>query len=180
MTCMAECIALLRGINVGRAKRVPMAELRDVLESLGCSEVRTLLNTGNAVFQSPGGSTRELAATVEQAIQHWFGFPVPTLVHTAREFNSIISDNPLPQAVRDPSQFLVAFVVSKAQLAKARPLLKETWSPESFAIGDKAAYLWCASGIRETRLLQAFGKVTESSITTRNWATVLKIQAVLS
>lgn len=103
---MAECIALLRGINVGRAKRVPMAELRDVLESLGCSEVRTLLNTGNAVFQSPGGSTRELAATVEQAIQHRFGFPVPTLVHTAREFNSIISDNPLPQAVRDPSQFL--------------------------------------------------------------------------
>lgn len=177
---MTECIALLRGINVGRAKRVPMAELRDVLESLGCSEVRTLLNTGNAVFQPPGGSTRELAATLEQALQRRFGFPVPTLVHTAKEFNAIIADNPLPRAARDPSQFLVAFVMSKTQLTKARPLLNESWNPEMFAIGGKAAYLWCASGIRESRLLQAFGKVTASSITTRNWATVLKIQAVLS
>lgn len=177
---MAECIALLRGINVGRAKRVPMAELRDLLESLGCSGVRTLLNTGNAVFQSPGGSGRELAASIEKAIQSRFGFPVPVLVHTAREFNAIIADNPLPDATRDPSRFLVAFVSSKAELAKAMPLLKESWSPEKFAIGGKAAYLWCAAGIRESRLLQAFGKVTQASITTRNWATVLKIQAVLS
>ena len=177
---MVESVALLRGINVGRAKRVPMAELRDLLESLGCSGVKTLLNTGNAVFQAPKGSSRELAATIEKAIQGRFGFPVPVLVHTAREFNAIIADNPMPRAAQDPSRFLVAFVSSKAQLARAKPLLKESWSPEKFAIGGKAAYLWCASGIRESRLLQAFGKVTESSITTRNWATVLKIQAVLS
>ncbi len=49
---MTQCIALLRGINVGRAKRIAMAELRELIEALGFSDVRTLLNSGNAVFQA--------------------------------------------------------------------------------------------------------------------------------
>src|SRR4249920_3877063 len=117
---MTECIALLRGINVGRAKRVPMADLRKLLQSLGCSRVRTLLNSGNAVFQAPGGSTRRLASAIEAAIQERFGFPVRVLVHTVRELNAIVGENSLPQADRDPSRFLVAFVSSRADLGKAR------------------------------------------------------------
>lgn len=92
---MTEYVALLRGINVGRAKRVPMADLRSLLESLGCSDVRTLLNSGNAIFQAPGSPTHELAAAIEAAIQERFGFPVAVLVHTAEELNIIITENPL-------------------------------------------------------------------------------------
>lgn len=177
---MTECIALLRGINVGRAKRIAMADLRNLLEGLGCTEVRTILNSGNAVFQAPKISTRALASDIAAAIQARFGFPVPVLVHTAREFNAIVAENSLPEAEQDPSKFLVAFVSAKTDLAKAKPLLDETWKPDRIAIGSRAAYLWCASGILESQLLQKFSRLLGASITTRNWATVLKLQAALS
>ncbi len=177
---MAECVALLRGINVGRAKRVPMAELRDVLESMGCSRVRTLLNTGNALFGPPDGPRRELSGAIAAAIERRFGFPVPVLVHTAGEIEKIIAENTLPQAEREPSKCLVAFVSSRRDLDRAKPLLTQSWGAEQIAIGSRAVYLWCATGIADSVLLQAFGREMASPITTRNWATVLKIQAAFA
>ncbi|HEY4368779.1 MAG TPA: DUF1697 domain-containing protein [Steroidobacteraceae bacterium] len=177
---MSECVALLRGINVGRAKRVAMADLRKLLESLDCTQVRTLLNSGNAIFQAPGGSTRRLATVIEEAIQQRFGFPVPVLIHTARELGEIIAENSQTQAEQDPSKFLVAFVASRSALGKAKPLLAGSWGSERLAIGSRAAYLWCATGILQSRLLPVFSRAMGTSITTRNWATVLKLQAVIS
>jgi uncharacterized protein (DUF1697 family) len=177
---MTECIALLRGINVGRAKRVPMADLRTLLESLGCSRVRTLLNSGNAVFQAPGNSTRTLAVAIETAMLERFGFSAPVQVLMAQELNEIAAGNPLPQAEQDPSKFLVAFVPTQADLDKVKHLLAEAWSPDQIVIGTRAAYLWCATGILESQLLQTFGRCMGSSVTTRNWATVLKLQAAIS
>jgi uncharacterized protein (DUF1697 family) len=158
-----------------------MAELRRLLESLGCSEVRTLLNSGNAVFQAPGRSTGKWALAIEAAVAGRFGFSSQVLVHTARELTAIVAGNPLLRdAERDPSRFLVVFVASAGDLRKAKPLLAESWSPEQLALGSRAAYLWCATGILESRLLAAVSRRLGSSITTRNWATVLKLQAMVS
>ncbi len=174
---MTQCVALLRGVNVGRAKRVAMAELRALIEEVGFGEVRTLLNSGNAVFQASQPDVAEVASAIEAAIQSKFGFSVPVVVVTVRELNAIIAENPLPQATADPSKFLVAFVASAATLEKTRPLLAEAWAPDALAVGAKAAYLWCANGVIESRLAQAFSRVTADAATTRNWATVLKVQA---
>jgi uncharacterized protein (DUF1697 family) len=174
---MAQCIALLRGINVGRAKRVAMADLRSLLEGLGFSEVRTLLNSGNAVFHAARPNTAKIASAIEAAIQSRFGFAVAVTVATARELNAIVAENPLPQAAADPSKFLVAFAANAAALEGARSLLVQAWAPESVAIGSKAAYLWCPHGIIESRVLPAFSRATANAATTRNWATVLKLQA---
>src|SRR5918995_369812 len=107
---MTQCIALLRGINVGRAKRVAMADLRSLIEGLGFSEVRTLLNSGNAVFQATGRpNVAKVASAIEAAIQSKFGFSVAVIVVPARELNTIVAENPLPQAASTPSKFLVAF-----------------------------------------------------------------------
>lgn len=173
---MTRCVALLRGINVGRAKRIAMADLRDLLEGLGFSDVRTLLNSGNAVFEAPRLNRGRITSAIEAAIEERFGICVPVIVHTAQDLDSIIAENPLPQAAQGPSKFLVAFVATGAALDGSRPLLAEAWAPEALAVGSKAAYLWCAGGILESKLLAAFGRATADAATTRNWATVLKLQ----
>ncbi|MBN1424166.1 DUF1697 domain-containing protein [Candidatus Fermentibacteria bacterium] len=170
---MTRCIALLRGINVGRsAKRVAMADLRALLEGLGFSNVRMVLNSGNAVFHA----SRPDAAGIEEAFRSRFGFAVPVVVLTVHELDAVIAQNPLPQAEADPSKFLVAFTASAATLEKAKALLAEDWAPEAFSVGHSAAYLWCAHGIIESRLAKAFARVTADATTTRNWATVRKLQ----
>lgn len=96
---------------------------------------------------------------------------------TGRDLHAIVAENPLRQARQDPSKFLVAFVAKQDVLGKAEPLLQESWVPEALAIGRKAAYLWCARGIIDSRLLKEFFRVTDNAPTTRNWGTVLKLQA---
>jgi len=174
---MTQCVALLRGINVGRAKRVPMADLRSLIEGLGFADVRTLLNSGNAVFQASRPSPAKVASAIETAIRREFGFLVPVIVLTARDLHTVVAENPLPQASDDPSKFLVAFVAKGAVLGKAKALFQESWAPEALAIGSKAAYLWCPRGIIESKLIKAFSRVTADAATTRNWGTVLKLQA---
>lgn len=174
---MPKCIALLRGINVGRAKRVAMADLRTLIEGLGFSDVRTLLNSGNAVFNAARPTPEKVASAIEGAIQGKFGFYVPVVVLTARDLHTIIAENPLPQAAQDPSKFLVAFVAKGGALRKAESLLQETWAPEALAVGRKAAYLWCARGIIDSKLVKDFSRITAATATTRNWGTVLKLQA---
>jgi len=174
---MTQYIAFLRGVNVGRAKRIAMADLRALMEELGFSDVRTVLNSGNVIFQSPHPNDTKVGVGIERAITRGFGFPVPVIVVSAKVLSAIVEENPLPQAARDPSRYLVAFVADAATLARTRPMLDEPWSPEAFALGSNAAYLWCPNGVIASRLMQAFGRRTGDAATTRNWATVLRLQA---
>lgn len=175
---MTACIALLRGINVGKAKRIAMADLRDLVADLGGSNVRTLLNSGNVVFDAAHPSMNKLASAIGEAIQHTHRFSTAVVVISAADLDTIVRQNPLLKMASDPARHLVAFVSGSAVLASARPLLATPWKPSALALGDKAAYLWCADGILVSPLLQAFVRATREGATTRNWATVLKLQAL--
>jgi uncharacterized protein (DUF1697 family) len=174
---VSECIALIRGINVGRGKRVSMADLRGLVAGLGHTNVRTLMNSGNVLFQSKRPNTAKLSAGIEAAIMAKCGFSAMVTVITALELASIIDENPLLKIAEDHSRHLVAFVVHPRLLAPLRPMLKEIWTPDSLAIGSRAAYLWCSTGVLEGKLNLAFARKAGASFTTRNWATVLKLQA---
>jgi uncharacterized protein (DUF1697 family) len=175
---MTVCIAFLRGINVGRAKRIAMADLCKLFEELGYKNVSILLNSGNVVFEVSHPNTNKIISAIEVAIQSTFGFPVSVFVITALELNNIIHANPLGGIASDPSRHLVAFVSQSSVLAKAKMLLAESWAPEAIAIGPKTAYLWCANGIIESKLMKAFARLAGDAATTRNWATVLKLQVI--
>lgn len=177
---MNEYVALLRGINVGKANRVAMADLLNLLQDLGHTDVRTLLNSGNVVFRAAGGSTAKVAQSIEQAIFERLGLDISVVVVSAEGLVAIIEGNPLPQANIDPPKFLVAFVQRERDLIAATALSTDSWEPEAFALGSDAAYLWCANGIIESKIAKAFARATGQAATTRNWATVLKLQAVLS
>jgi uncharacterized protein (DUF1697 family) len=172
-----ECIALFRGINVGKANRVPMSELRDLFAELGHQNVRTLLNSGNVLFQCTRPNVRKLALAIEAAIAKVCGLSVLVVVLTAKDLAAIIDENPLLNIVKEPARHLVAFVADAKRLAPLHPLLKETWKPDALAITGRAAYLWCCTGILDSKLLQAFSRKAGNTMTTRNWATVLKLHA---
>jgi uncharacterized protein (DUF1697 family) len=175
---MTTCIALLRGINVGTAKRVAMADLRALFEELGHAHVRTLLNSGNVVFEAARPDADNLSASIDKALQAKRGFSAAVIVMTAADLNAIIRADRLLKLAKDPAKHLVAFVARPAVLTEARALLERSWKPDAIAIGRKAAYLWCAKGIIKSELMKAFSRLTGDGATTRNWATVLKLQAM--
>ena len=174
---MTRCIALLRGINVGRAKRIAMADLRRLVESLGHTEVQTLLNSGNVVFEAKRAVPTRLATALSAEIARGLGLEVPVVVLSAAELDAAIERNPLLAQAVDASRHLLAFAGESAALDPARALLARPWAPDALAVDGRVAYLWCAAGVLDSPLSQAFARATGSAATARNWATVLKLQA---
>jgi uncharacterized protein (DUF1697 family) len=174
---MSVCIALIRGINVGKANRIAMADLKNLITRLGHSEVRTLLNSGNAVFQSKRPNVAKISSGIQAAIAQNCGFSVSVMVITAEDLDLIIRENPLMRVAKDPARHLVAFVADAKHLDPMRPLLEEDWTPDALAMTRRAAYLWCSTGLIESKMSQVFARRAGASITMRNWATVLKLQS---
>src|SRR6185295_14280393 len=105
---MPAFIALLRGVNVGKAKRVPMAEFRKLLEGLGYTSVVTLLNSGNAVFCAPSGTSKNHASDIAATILRKLKVEVPVIVKTATELAAIVAENPFAVAGPERSRMLIA------------------------------------------------------------------------
>jgi uncharacterized protein (DUF1697 family) len=176
---MQTFVALLRGINVGKANRIPMAELRALLVDQGYSNVATLLNSGNAVFRAANGTPSQHAEEISSAILGKFNLQVPVIFKSAKELATIIQGNPLETSGADHSQLLVAFVQKSSALLGLSPIEQLVAVPEQFIAGKDAAYLLCANGILESKAAKALlGKTGKETTTTRNWATVLKLQAL--
>jgi uncharacterized protein (DUF1697 family) len=176
---MPKQVALIRGINVGRAKRIGMADLQRLVEQLGFTDVRTLLNSGNIVFSVPPKVKGDPAAKIQAAIAAQTGVSARVMTFTAEHFDTVVADNPLSALATNPSLLLVAFVSQAADRTRFEPLLQQTWSPDVLALGSLAAYLWCPNGSLAGKLFPAVDRLFGNSVTTRNWATVLKLHAML-
>ena len=172
-------VALVRGINVGRAKRVAMSDLRKLVEGLGYRDVRTLLNSGNIVFTAPSAVRGDPAARIQKSLAARLGVSARVMLLSAAEIGAVVSQNPLAHVAVDPSRFLVAVPADQADLARLKPLTAQKWSPEEISLGKHVAYLWCARGILESPLLTAMNKVLEDRVTTRNFATMMKLHALV-
>jgi uncharacterized protein (DUF1697 family) len=98
-------------------------------------------------------------------------------VLTAAEV-AAVAECPLLEVADDPSRLLVAFLQGPADRPKVEPLLEQDWSPEALAVGARVAYLWCPNGMLDGRLAEAVGRALGDAVTTRNWATVLKLHAL--
>lgn len=176
---MARFVALLRGINVGKAKRVAMADLRALLESLGYRDVRTLLNSGNALFESASASSSKHAKRIQNALASELKLDCLVIVKSAKDIASVIADNTLMASATDPSQLLVALTTDAKALLALESVAKAECGTEKFHVGKHAAYLWCANGMLESKAAAALLKGLSASGTTRNWSTIEKIHTLL-
>ena len=172
-------IALIRGINVGRAKRVAMADLRDLVEMLGYVDVSTLLNSGNILFTIPRGSGAGAAGRIERALLARLAIAARVVVLSAADVVAIVRENSLDAVARDPSRLLVTVLTDRADRPRLMPLSRQRWAPEALVIGSRAAYVWCPAGIIKSPLVSAVNKVLGDRMTSRNWTTMTKIRALV-
>ena len=171
-------VALIRGINVGRAKRVAMADLKALVEKLGYGDVRTLLNSGNVVFSVPSSDRRNPAPRIEEGMTNRLGVPARVTVLTAEELAAVVAENPHGKVATDPSRLLVTVLTDPADRKALLPLVRNEWSPEALGVGTRAAYVWCPKSMLESPLFAAVTKVVGDGATTRNWATLTKLHAL--
>ncbi len=176
---MPRFVVLLRGVNVGKGNRVPMAEFRRLLEEQGYTEVRTLLNSGNAVFSSSLRAVATHAKAISESLHAGRRVTVPVVVKASSEYGAIVAGNPISPPEDDHSRFLVVFSQDARALQELAAITPLVQPPERFVIGSKAAYLHCAGGILESKAANALLGKAGRGVTTRNWATVLKLKELL-
>ena len=176
---MHRFVALWRGINVGKAKRFAMADLRALLATLGYINVRTLLNSGNAVFDAPAKGAAAHASLIRRVVAEQLGADALVVVKSAEEIAAAIAGNRLGIGATDPSRLLVAFTQDAKSLAALGNLAATQWGDEAIHVGKDAAYVWCANGILESKMGAALLRNLATTGTTRNWATLEKINALM-
>lgn len=161
-------VALLRGVNVGGHRRVPMAELRALLQDLGHDDVRTHLQSGNAVFRSPRTDPDALAAELHAGLVARLGVDAAVLVVSADDLAAAVAANPWPDRVDRPKQLHLCV------LSGAPPDVDglDRWAPDEVAVVGRAAYLWYVEGAGRSRLtLDALERRLGVTGTARNWTT---------
>jgi uncharacterized protein (DUF1697 family) len=171
-------IALLRGINVGKAKRVAMADLRALIAGLGYADARSVLNSGNVVFSGPVKPQEVVAAEIEEGLVLKLGVAARTLVLDADELAAIVAGNPLHAVAHDPARLLVLIVSKTIDRAAVAVTCGQDWGHEAVALGEGALYVWCPDGVLQSRALAALGKQMGDSMTSRNWSTIMKLHAL--
>jgi uncharacterized protein (DUF1697 family) len=179
LTANRRHVALIRGINVGKAKRVAMSDLRALVEDLGYRDVRTLLNSGNVLFTVPASERKDPATRIEKAITARLGISARVTVLTGEELADVVARNPFGRVADDPSRLLVTVLIDPEHRKRLLPLARQEWVPELLSVGARAAYLWCPQSMLESRLFMAVSRLLGDGATTRNWATMTKLHALL-
>lgn len=177
---MPRYVALFRGINVGKAKRIAMADLRALLGKMGYVDPRTLLNSGNAVFTAPAQAADKLAAKIRAEVLKKLGVDAMVIVKSGEDILAIIKGNALVEVATDHSRLLVAVTHDAKAIAALKKWGRDDWGAERMHVNKHAAYLWCANGILESKLAVKLLTDLADIGTTRNWATLNKIHALMA
>jgi uncharacterized protein (DUF1697 family) len=174
-----SCIALLRAINLAGLNRVGMADLRELMTSLGLEEVTTLLQSGNAVFRSRETPDR-LEQMLEGAAEKQLGLRVEFFVRTAAEWKAMIAANPFrSEAKSDPAHLLVLAMKTAPTTAQVKALQQAIKGREVVRAKGRFLYTVYPDGIGRSKLTSAVvEKMLGTRGTGRNWNTVLKLAAL--
>jgi uncharacterized protein (DUF1697 family) len=171
---MARLVALLRGINLGPARRVPMADLRALIGELGYEDVRTVLQSGNIVFT---GEERGARAALEAALADRYGFDIDVIVRTMDELHAVVEADPLRERVTDLTRSFVVFFPEAPDADALAALEAQDFAPDVLAAGRRELYTWCPNGMRNSRLMRILTGRSQlaDTATVRNMSTVNKL-----
>ena len=173
-------IALIRGINVGRAKRVAMADLRQLVEDLGYEDVRTVLNSGNIVFRAGLIEPGATAAAIEEQLVLKLGVGARVFVLGHEALAAVLAENTLLSQAANHARLFVFLLLDATAHAAALALCERDWGDEAYAVGRHAAYVWCPDGMLDSAAATALGKQLGDNTTSRNWNTMCKLYALCS
>jgi uncharacterized protein (DUF1697 family) len=163
-------VALLRGINLGKARQVGMPRLAEILGARGHEDVKTHLRSGNVVLTS-GLTEKKLAADLSEAIREEFGFDVPVVVRTGQELAAVVEGDPFAGVATDPARYLVTFMAASPDKAKVAGLPPPDGG--QYLVRGRELYQWLPDGITGTPMGSwNWDKLLGEPGTARNWRTV--------
>jgi uncharacterized protein (DUF1697 family) len=186
---MASHVALLRGINVGGRNKVPMADLREVVTSLGHTGVSTYIQSGNVLFSTADTDHAKLAAALESAIEDRFGIWSSVVVLSRDELAQVLAANPYPDEP-NPRMVHVVFLNGEppeevlARIAAAESAVAAKGSRDTVQAAGQALFVHTPDGFGTSELAQTLFKIISPpaktkkhglAATARNWATATKL-----
>lgn len=167
---MPTYVALLRGVNVGGKRKVSMATLRSIVESLGHTDVQTYIQSGNVVFKGGAGVT---ARELERAIERKLGLDVTVMLRTRADLTRVVKQNPFSAV--DLSGVHVGFLTEKPKPAAVAALDAEQFAPDRFVVKGREVYLHLPNGMGRSKLPAYLDRQLKVPATVRNWNSVLKL-----
>ena len=173
---MSRYVALLRGINVGTAKQVPMALLRQACENIGWRDVTTVLRSGSVVFDASSNAPE--ASALRDEVKRITDVASDVLILSAQEFAEIAAANPLSDVSTNGSRLFTTFLSEPA--GKVQEPDADDLAPEQLRVGRRAVYQWFPEGSTATKVPRQFWSQFAGIQTARNANTVSKILTLLS
>jgi uncharacterized protein (DUF1697 family) len=175
---MNRYTALIRGINVGGKNLLPMKDLTEILESIGCRRVKSYIQSGNVVFDSAFKAAR-LTEEIADGISARRGFKPHVLVLEKSEFEMAIANNPFMVGEPDYKALHLGFLDSIPPNPDLQRLESLKAPSERFELIGRVFYLHAPDGIGRSKLAANSEKALGVPMTDRNWKTVLKIMSML-
>lgn len=153
-----------------------MKELVALLENLGAKNVRTYIQSGNAVFKSEEKNSSQLSHQLSAEIKKRHGFEPHVLMLGLQAINAAIAKNPFPEAESDPSSLHLGFLASKPRNPDLEKLNNLKKASERYHLTDNVFYLHAPEGVGRSKLAASTEKLLGVPMTDRNWRTVCKIR----
>ena len=171
---MNQYIALLKGINVGGHKKVPMAELRELLTKKGYKNVVTYIQSGNVIFESDEINSKIIEENIKKAILDYFGFEVSILVKNRKELERIFNDSPFIEDKKKASYFMMLHDMPHAELVKAAS--EKIYEGEEYYIIKDCIYYFNEKGFGKAKFnANYFERKLKTFATARNYNTMVKL-----
>ena len=174
---MPIIISLLRGINVGGNKKIKMADLRDLYTSLGFQNTKTVLQSGNAVFETDLTDMAVIKQTISDAIQTTFGFDVQIILRTPNQLEAIVANHPFTdEQLNDPAKISIVYLDSIPDDEALDDLRDSNTGREEINSKGQQLYLFYPDGKGSSKLDNGrIERKLKVKATARNWNTTQKI-----
>src|SRR5580704_3436908 len=159
---------------------LPMKDLAAMFAAAGCNDVLTYIQSGNVIFSSPATVVRKLPDQIAKAIEKRFGYRVPVIVRTSDELARAIRENPFLKPGADKKPLHIYFLADLPGAPAVAALDPNRSAPDAFQVRGREIYLHLPNGMARTKLTNAyFDSKLSTTCTARNWATVLKLSAMM-
>lgn len=176
---MASHVALLHSISIGEGRRLVMADWRDMMESIGLRNPRTLIATGNALFDSVGGAVSQLEVRLETAFAQRFGRHIDTIVTTTAQWRNLAAGNPFPEEP-DGNRVAVRVMREPPDSSALEPLARYASQGERMLIVDGHLWLHFVQDPARSRLGAQLTTKRLGAGTVRNWNTVRRLNEMIA
>lgn len=171
---MTTYIVLLKGINVGGHKKVPMADLRELLTKSGFENVQTYIQSGNVIIESSEENSRKIESIIKDAIVKQFGFEVSVLVKKRKDVGRIFNDCPFSEDKKKTSYFVMLHETPDAQLVNVAS--EKIYKGEEYQIINDCIYFYCETGFGQAKFnVNFFERKLKTFATARNYNTMVKL-----